>query len=52
MPTVLAVALVALACSQQPGESTAGAPKEPGPLSVYVVNYPLHYFAERIGGRL
>ena len=50
VPTVLAVASVALACSQQPGESTAAASKEPGPLSVYVVNYPLQYFAERIGG--
>ena len=39
---------LALACSEpEPGP----APRRPsGPLSVWVVNYPLQYFAQRIGG--
>ena len=30
--------------------ASAGAKDPDAPLSVYVVNYPLQYFAERIGG--
>ena len=40
--------LLALACSE-PERERAPEPA-PGPLSVWVVNYPLQYFAERIGG--
>lgn len=38
-----AVALVVSGCASAPATSS-------GPLSVYTVNYPLAYFAERIGG--
>ena len=43
-------AVVACGDSGPPAQSTpqASGPKEP--LTVYVVNYPLQYFAERIGG--
>ena len=51
MPPVV-IALVLSACSGEPAsparQATGSASK--GPLSVYVVNYPLQYFAERIGG--
>jgi len=57
---VMALALVVLlpiisamtACSDQTGQpgNTAAVKTSNGPLSVYVVNYPLQYFAERIGG--
>ena len=43
--------LVPLGCSnprQQPVEGQGPAPE--GAVSIYVVNYPLKYFAERIGG--
>ena len=40
--------LLALACSEPEREPTPQ--RAPGPLSVWVVNYPLQYFAERIGG--
>ncbi len=42
--------LMLLACSQQADEIVPPVSKQGGPLSVYVVNYPLQYFAERIGG--
>lgn len=42
--------LTLLACSQQADEKLPPVSKQGGPLSVYVVNYPLQYFAERIGG--
>ncbi|MCH7643614.1 MAG: zinc ABC transporter substrate-binding protein [Myxococcales bacterium] len=45
----LILALTALACADRDGEAPAAAEPE-APLSVYVVNYPLQYFAERIGG--
>lgn len=48
----IVIALVLSACSGEPAspakQTTGSASK--GPLSVYVVNYPLQYFAERIGG--
>ena len=51
----LALAFVS-ACtgdSPNPGETSAGsAPVAGAPLIVYTVNYPLRYFAERIGGPL
>ena len=48
---VLPVLLVLLAgCGKQPESPTGNAASQP--LSVYVVNYPLKYFAERIGGKL
>ena len=49
-PAVLAAWLMLLACSQQAGETVPAVSKQTRPLSVYVVNYPLQYFAERIGG--
>ncbi len=48
--TALVAWLLLLACSQQAGETVPPVSKQGGPLSVYVVNYPLQYFAERIGG--
>jgi zinc transport system substrate-binding protein len=36
----------------RPGDSATAAAETDRPLSVFVVNYPLHYFAERIGGEL
>lgn len=51
---VLAVLFAAglSACSEDKASSTGKTadPAAGGPLSVYVVNYPLQYFAERIGG--
>ena len=47
------LALVALiGCSDPPAPADARRPSEnpDAPLSVYVANYPLQYFAERIGG--
>jgi zinc transport system substrate-binding protein len=54
--SALTIALAFLACSKPPDE-TESAPKPlspyaPKPLLVYTVNYPLQYFAERIGGDL
>lgn len=51
----IAVLVGALACSpaEKPGASAASeerAAADDGRLSVYTVNYPLAYFAERIGG--
>ncbi|MEE9607579.1 MAG: hypothetical protein V3U03_07545, partial [Myxococcota bacterium] len=45
----LILALTALACADRDREAPAAAEPE-APLSVYVVNYPLQYFAEWIGG--
>ncbi len=39
-----------VACTEEARESTTAAHDESGPLSVYTVNYPLLYFAQRIGG--
>ncbi|MEE2775213.1 MAG: metal ABC transporter substrate-binding protein [Acidobacteriota bacterium] len=50
--TVLAIAaLLALGCG---GETAveSDTPAATGPLSVYTVNYPLAYFAERVGGEM
>lgn len=44
-----ALALGLTACAESPGSSSSEQ-DDPGLLSVYVVNYPLQYFAERIGG--
>ncbi len=49
-PAVLAAWLMLLACSQPADETGLPVLKEVESLSVYVVNYPLQYFAERIGG--
>jgi zinc transport system substrate-binding protein len=50
------IALVLTGCApDEPGGEGGESPlrtDEDGPLSVYVVNYPLRYFAERIGGDL
>ena len=47
-----AVVLLLPACTEQHASSAGrgGNPASNDPLSVYVVNYPLQYFAERIGG--
>ncbi len=42
--------ILAWGCSPEPEKSAPAIPGESAPLSVYVVNYPLAYFAERIGG--
>ena len=48
LPVVLGAVVLASGCSD---ESTSRAPTgKPGKPTVYVVNYPLAYFAERIGG--
>ncbi len=51
---MLTVCLVGIACGTQPPEQgEVGAESvEPEAYSVYVVNYPLAFFAERIGGEL
>lgn len=50
LAALLATALLA-GCGEGEPQATAPAPgSEEGGLSVYVVNYPLQYFAERIGG--
>ena len=43
-------ALAACGRTERPSESGAAPAEADGPLSVFVVNYPLSYFAERIGG--
>jgi zinc transport system substrate-binding protein len=52
--TLLALTLLAIGCgAPESGDAPAVAPAaEDARLSVYVVNYPLAYFAERIGGDL
>ncbi len=47
--SVAAIALV-LACGDAVEDRTRGRVEASGPLSVYVVNHPLEYFAKRIGG--
>jgi zinc transport system substrate-binding protein len=48
---LLAIAVFAACGEGEPRAVTpAPGPGEAGPLSVYAVNYPLQYFAERIGG--
>jgi len=51
--SLFAVAAV-LACGtgERADEARRVAPEANDPLTVYVVNYPLYYFAERIGGEL
>jgi len=55
-PSVLASALVltmAVGCSRSaPPAGDASPAADDGPVVVYAVNYPLQYFAERIGGEL
>jgi len=51
VPVCLAVVLFASGCgSHDPASAPASTAGEPGKLAVHVVNYPLSYFAERIGG--
>lgn len=53
LPTTFALAglLAAAGCGEPPPErAPAGPAAERGKLAVQVVNYPLRYFAERIGG--
>jgi zinc transport system substrate-binding protein len=49
---LLSTAVLAVACGERPREQAASATvtSDEGPLDVYVVNYPLQYFAQRIGG--
>jgi len=51
---LLALTLLAIGCgAPEPGDAPAVAPAtDDARLSVYVVNYPLAYFAERVGGDL
>ena len=50
---ILGVIISITACSDQPQRDVARkSADEVGKLSVYVVNYPLKYFAERVGGDL
>ncbi len=51
LAALLAAALL-VGCGEGEPQTVASAPssEEAGRLSVYVVNYPLQYFAERIGG--
>jgi zinc transport system substrate-binding protein len=44
------VAGLVTGCGQQAAEVDVGGAGDKSPLSVYAVNYPLSYFAERIGG--
>ena len=52
IPIVILTGVLLLACggSGEPGATAEPTGDPSGPLSVYVVNYPLQYFAERIGG--
>ena len=52
IPIVILTGVLLLACggAGQPAPTAEPAGDPSGPLSVYVVNYPLQYFAERIGG--
>jgi zinc transport system substrate-binding protein len=51
---IMTIALVAIGCGapEQPGGPTASPDPGASALSVFVVNYPLAYFAERIGDDL
>ncbi len=50
---LIAAVLTILGCGQAYGPPPEDAgPETAAPLSVYTVNYPLRYFAERIGGEL
>jgi zinc transport system substrate-binding protein len=44
------VALLGCGGAERPAGTSAEVPGDEGPLLVYVVNYPLQYFAERVGG--
>lgn len=46
----LIVAIALVGCRKSPPEETAGGTQRESTLTVYTVNYPLQYFAERIGG--
>ncbi len=48
--TVTVIAIAGCSGSDPGATSEASVADTPGPLSVYVVNYPLQYFAERVGG--
>ena len=48
---ISAAVISVIGCSERPKSDSAKRPTaERGRLSVYVVNYPLKYFAERVGG--
>jgi zinc transport system substrate-binding protein len=49
---IAAAAVLACGPGEQPERARPVSPESAGPLAVYVVNYPLRYFAERIGGDL
>lgn len=50
MLTLVLALVVGCGNSESPNPPTRQAGAPPGPLTVYVVNYPLQYFATRIGG--
>jgi len=47
---VLGIAAFVAACGEGRRAEESAADAEDAPLSVYTVNYPLQYFAEKIGG--
>jgi len=38
-------------CSHSPSGPDAATPRATGPVTIYTVNYPLQYFAQRLGGQ-
>ena len=50
--TLVAALLIGCSPSEEAGQQRDAATTDVSVLSVYVVNYPLQYFAERIGGDL
>ena len=48
---VLLALAVACAAPDRPGGSAEPPVENPGTLSVWAVNYPLAYFAKRVGGQ-
>jgi zinc transport system substrate-binding protein len=47
---ILLASVLLCACRKESADSPAPGATEPAVLTVYTVNYPLQYFAERIGG--
>ncbi len=52
LPALLLASTLAGCGESQPGEEAPGVVRGDGKLTVYTVNYPLQYFAQRIGGDL
>ncbi len=50
MLAAIATTILILGCRKEPAQGPAQPAEEPAALTVYTVNYPLQYFAERIGG--